>query len=249
MPDPATNAASPTTPEAGGRFEETRWSLVLRAGQSEEPGAGAALESLCRAYWFPVYAWIRSRGHGPEEAKDLTQEFLAGLLRKGSLGSVKQEKGRFRTYLIRSIQYFLTDHLRTQTAAKRGGGRAVIEWDGLNPEQQYALEPATTDTPDAAFDRRWSQVLVARAFQRLEEEQAAAGRATEFAVLKEFIATPPLEGDYAAVAGPLGLSTNATAAAVRRLRLRCRELIMEEIMQTVGTRSEAEEELRSLFGK
>ncbi len=246
MADQSTNVPPPAPGD--GKFAETHWSMVLSAGNPEAPDAAAALEELCRTYWYPVYAWIRSRGYGPEDAKDLTQDFLAGLLRKGSLGRADPEKGRFRTFLIRSIQYFLTDHVRADTAAKRGGGRRLIEWDGLDPEQRYALEPAVNDSPDAAFDRRWSQTLVARAFQRLEEEQQAAGRGAVMQALGEFIAGAPDAGAYQRVAETLGQSQNAVAAAVRRLRLRCRELIMDEIMQTVQTRREAEEELRALFG-
>ena len=249
MPGKPAIASTPAPAPGSGQFAITHWSLVLRAGQPDAPGAAAALETLCRAYWYPVYAWIRSRGQGPEEAQDLTQEFFAGLLRNDSLGAVAPEKGRFRTWLIRCIQNLLTDQHRHRAAEKRGGGAAVIEWDGLNPEARYAAEPVTTDTPDAAFDRRWSRVLLARAFQRLEAEQAALGRAADFALLREFIGAPPAEGEYEQLAQQLGATQNNLAVTVRRLRGRCRELVMEEILHTVHTRSEAEEELRALFGK
>jgi RNA polymerase sigma factor (sigma-70 family) len=237
------------TGQKGGVFAATHWSLVLRAGDPKNTGAAAALETLCRAYWYPVYAWIRSRGHGPEEAQDLTQEFFAGLLRKDSLQMVGPEKGKFRTWIIRCIQNLLTDHHRVCSAEKRGGGGAIIEWDGLDPEARYALEPATKEAPDVAFDRRWSRVLLARAFQRLEAEQAALGRAAEFLLLRDFIGAPPGAGDYERIGQKLGATQNNLAVTVRRLRARCRELVMEEIMQTVHKRSEAEEELRALFGK
>lgn len=249
MPYETASAPSARPVPGGGQFAETHWSMVLQAGNPEAPGAAAALEKLCRIYWYPVYAWIRSRGHGPEEAKDLTQEFLAGLLRKDSLSQVEREKGRFRTWLIRCIQYFLTDQHRLNNAAKRGGGTPLIEWDGLDPEQRYALEPVTHDTPDAAFDRRWSRVLVSRALQRLEEEQRSPGHREAFVLLKEFIGAPPPEGAYGHIAKQLAVTENKLAVTMHRLRLRCRALIMEEIMQTVQTRSEAEEELRALFGK
>ena len=247
MPPETARVPSPIPVSGGGQFTETHWSVVLHAGNSDAPGAAAALENLCRSYWYPVYAWIRSRGHGPEEAKDLTQEFLAGLLRKDSLSQVAPEKGRFRTWLIRCIQYFLADQRSAGSAAKRGGGVPLIEWDSLDPEQRYALEPASHDSPDAAFDRRWCQVLVARAFQRLEAEQTAAGRGEVIALLKDFIGGLPDAGEYARAAQALGISQNAVAATVRRLRLRCREMILEEVMETVETREEAEAELRALF--
>lgn len=230
-----------------GKFTATHWSGVLKAGQAGQPGAAQALEKLCCAYWYPVYAWIRSRGHGPEEAQDLTQDFFVSLLHRQSLASVSQDKGRFRTFLIRCIQYFLADFHDRKTTARRGGGVGPVELDGLDPEARYALEPATNDAPDTAFDRRWCQVLMARAFQRLEEEQAAAGRGEVMALLKDFIGGVPDAGEYARAAQALGISQNAIAATVRRLRLRCREIIVEEVMETVETRAEAEAELRALF--
>ena len=238
----------PVAPEPGsGHFAATHWSMVLQAGQGDAPGATEALENLCRAYWYPVYAWIRGKGHGAVEAQDFAQEFFASLLRRDSLAGVSAEKGRFRTFLIRSLQYFLTDQHRAEHAAKRGGGARLIEWDALDPAARYALEPATDDAPDTAFDRRWCQVLMARAFQRLEDEQAAAGRGEIIAVLKEFIGSAPDAGDYSRAAQALSLSQNAIAATVRRLRLRCREIILAEVMETVETREEAEAELRALF--
>jgi RNA polymerase sigma-70 factor (ECF subfamily) len=202
---------------------------------------------LCRAYWYPVYAWIRSRGHDAVAAEDLTQDFFASLLRRESLAGVRQEKGRFRTFLIRSIQYFLADEHDRQSAKRRGGGQIPIELDALDPESRYALEPVCNDTPDAAFDRHWTQVLVTRALARLEAEQMAAGRGAVMEELREFIGGAVDPGQYARASQALGISQNAVAATVRRLRLRCREFIMEEIMETVETRSEAEAELQALF--
>jgi RNA polymerase sigma factor (sigma-70 family) len=246
----ASRSVACTPPRSGGdeRFSATHWSVVLKAGQTGAPGAAAALEKLCGAYWYPVYAWIRARGHGAEEARDLTQEFFASLLHRDSLATVSREKGRFRTFLIRSIQYFLTDHHRQRTSARRGGGAVPLELDSLDPETRYALEPATNDSPDAAFDRRWCQVLVARAFQRMEAEQQTAGRGEMISVLRHCIGGAPDSGEYARAAQALGMSSNAIAVTVRRLRLRCREIILEEVMETVETREEAESEVRALFG-
>ena len=224
-------------------FTATEWSVVLEAGL----GGAAALEKLCSHYWYPVYAWIRSRGHGPEEAQDLTQDFFSSLLRRDSLAGLSEEKGRFRTFLIRSIQYFLADYHAWRTAARRGGSKPPISLDGLSAEERYALEPAVNDAPDAAFDRRWTLVLVTRALERLDAEQAAAGRAEMMQALREFIGGAPDAGDYARVGQALGMSQNTIAVTVRRLRLRCRELIMEEIMETVESSEEAEAELRALF--
>jgi len=231
------------------RFAETNWSMVLRAGHPGEPGAEAALERLCRTYWYPVYAWARGRGLEAEDARDTTQEFFAKLLRRESLATVSQEKGRFRTFLIRSLQNFILDQHRARCAEKRGGGRALVAFDAFDPEVRYKLEPATRDTPDAAFDRRWGQMVVIKAMERLAQEQQADGNAAAFAALAGFVGHEPAAGEYDAAAAQLGVPLNTVAVMVRRLRLRCRELIMEEIMHTVQTRREAEEELRALFGK
>lgn len=231
-----------------GAFCATQWTMVLQAGNPGAPGATLALERLCQAYWYPVYACVRSRGHQPEDAKDLTQSFFASLLRRESLESVSPDKGRFRTFLMRALQYHLSDARTRESAARRGGGRAVVEFDALDPEQRYALEPAAPgDSPDAAFDRRWSAVLMARAFARLEAEQLAAGKAASFALLREFIGGAPDAGAYRAAEETLGVSKGTIAVQVQRLRQRCRELVMDEIMQTVGSRAEAEDELRALF--
>lgn len=249
LPDGASSAGISPAREGAAQFAETNWSMVLRAGHAEEPGADAALERLCRTYWYPIYAWVRGQGPGPEDARDLTQEYFATLLRRESLSTVSQEKGRFRTFLIRSLQNFLVDQHRHRTAEKRGGGQRVIEFDAFDPEERYKLEPATNDTPDAAFDRRWGQMVVIKAMERLAEEQKADRNAAAFAALAGFVGQEPDRGEYEAVAAQLGVPLNTVAVMVRRLRLRCRELIMHEIMHTVQTRSEAEEELRALFGR
>lgn len=235
-------------PADGGVFCATQWSMVLRAGSPGEPGATLALERLCQAYWYPVYACVRSRGYQPEDAKDLTQGFFASLLRRESLESVSPDKGRFRTFMMRSLQYHLSDAHARESAARRGGGRALVEFDALEPEQRYALEPQSPgDSPDEAFDRRWSAVLMSRVFARLEQEQNAAGKSGAFTVLRDFIGGAPDAGAYRTAEDKLGVARGTVAVMVQRLRQRCRELVMDEILQTVGSRAEAEEELRALF--
>jgi DNA-directed RNA polymerase specialized sigma24 family protein len=251
MSRPDEPSSANITPARAGQaqFTETNWSMVLRAGHPDQPGAEAALERLCRTYWYPVYAWVRGQGPGPEDARDLTQGFFAALLRRESLSTVCQEKGRFRTFIIRSLQNFLVDQHRMRSAEKRGGGRALVDLDALNPEELYRMEPAMRDTPDAAFDRRWGQAIVIKAMERLAEEQKSDGQESSWALLAGFVGHEPDAGDYESAAAQLGAPVNSVAVLVRRLRLRCRELIMQEIMHTVQTRREAKEELRALFGK
>jgi serine/threonine protein kinase/WD40 repeat protein/DNA-directed RNA polymerase specialized sigma24 family protein len=172
---------------------------VLHAGEADSPTARAALERLCGAYWFPLYAHVRRRGHGPDDAADLTQGFFAVLLHRNSLAQVGPEKGRFRTFLLTSLDYFLSDQTAREHAAKRGGGQALIELDGLNAEQRFALEPATDETPDKAFDRRWAAALLEQAFARLEVEQTQAGKASLFTRLRPFLVHEAEPGDYDAL--------------------------------------------------
>lgn len=226
----------------------THWSVVLQAGGGDSPTARAALEQLCGTYWYPLYAHVRRRGHGPHEAPDLTQEFFSVLLRRNSLASVCQKKGRFRTFLLTSLDYFLNDQSDRNHAAKRGGGVAAIPLDALGAEHRFSVEPVTDETPDKAFDRRWAATLLDRAFTRLTAEQAQAGKAEVFAQLKSLLAREVEPGEYDALATELNLLPNTLAKMVQRLRLRARELLIEEAAQTVAATADAERELRELFG-
>jgi RNA polymerase sigma-70 factor (ECF subfamily) len=228
-------------------FASTQWSAVLNAGGQDSPAARSALEWLCSTYWYPLYAHARRRGHGPEDAADLTQEFFAVLLRRNSLASVDRGKGRFRTFLLTSLDHFLLDQQDRHTAAKRGGGAKLIELDAFEAEKRFALEPITNETPDRAFDRRWAAALLEQAFKRLEAEQVSAGKADFFRQLRPFLAREVGPGGYEAVAAQFEMGTNAVAKAVQRLRLRARELLIEEAAETVATAADAERELRALF--
>lgn len=229
-------------------FTTTHWSSVLHAGGNDSPSARAALERLCAAYWYPLYAHVRRRGCGPDDAADLTQEFFAVLLRRNSLANVGPEKGRFRTFLLTSLDYFLHDQSARDRAAKRGGGVALIQLDALDAEQRFALEPATHETPDKAFDRRWAAALLEQAFARLEIEQTQTGKTELFAQLKPFLAREIEPGEYDVLAGELGMASNTIAKTVQRLRLRARELLLDEAAQTVAAAGDVEKELRELFG-
>src|SRR5688572_12035727 len=236
-------------PELSGNpaFTTTHWSVVLRAGGEDASAVQAALERLCSTYWYPLYAHVRRRGYGPDDSADLTQEFLAVLLRRQSLANVGPEKGRFRTFLLTSLEYFLHDHRSREHAVKRGGGAVAIRLDALDAEQRFALEPVTDETPDKAFDRRWAATLVDRALARLEAEQTRAGKAELFSRLKGFLGRDVEPGEYDAMASDLQMAPNTLAKNVQRLRARARELLFDEARQTVATRADAEQELRELF--
>jgi RNA polymerase sigma-70 factor (ECF subfamily) len=230
-----------------GLFSATRWSLVLTAGRGPSPEAQKAMEELCHAYWYPLYAHIRGRGQGAEDAQDLTQGFIASLIARTSLSRVSPENGRFRTYLLNALKYFLADQHARENALRRGGGVRPLALDALTPEARYAMEPATEESPERLFDRRWAAALMERVFARLGAEMEAEGKAGQFEILHHFLGGEPDPGEYATAAGQLGSSPNAVAQQVRRLRQRCRKLAIEEACETVGTPAEAEAELRALF--
>jgi RNA polymerase sigma factor (sigma-70 family) len=227
-------------------FATTRWSLVLAAGGDRaSPETGQALAALCEAYWYPLYAEARRRGLSPEDAGDRTQAFFARLLEKGDLAAADRQRGRFRSFLLASFGHFLSNQWDRERAAKRGGGR-VVTIDAAKVESRYALEPSHEATPERLFDRRWALTVIDRALGRLREESQRQGKAEQFDALKGALAgdrgTP-----YAELAQRLGTTEAAVKTAVCRLRGRCRELIREEIAQTVASPEDVDEELRALF--
>lgn len=232
---------------APAQFATTRWSLVADARDGSTSVARAALEELCHAYWYPLYAHIRARGPSATDAQDLAQEFFARLLRDGSFAAAQQERGRLRSFLLGALKHFLADAHDRATAAKRGGGERPLELDALDAEQRFALEPTDGDTPDRAFDRRWASLLAERALGRLGEELVAEGKSAQWELLRPLLGREVERGEYEALSPTLGLSSNAIAATVRRLRQRARNLMLDEAAQTVRTPAEAEAELRALF--
>ena len=219
---------------------------MLRAGDSQAPESAAALETLCRAYWYPLYAYARWRGRGPEEARDLTQEFFVRLLEKRWLRVADPNRGRFRTFLMNSMAHFLANDRRESQTLKRGGGRQIIALDGLEAEERFALEPRETASPDALFQRRWTLTLIARAQDRLRDEQVAAGQGGRYAALEPALAGERTDG-YEDLAGRFGVTESTVKSWVLRLRRRLRQLLLEEIGQTLEKGQDAEQELHELF--
>jgi RNA polymerase sigma-70 factor (ECF subfamily) len=234
-----------------GVFETTHWSVILSANSEQNAAAAAAWEKLATTYWYPVYAHVRRTVACPEQAKDLVQEFCTTLIRRQSLAHVAPEKVRFRTFLLTSLKYFLSDQFDRAAAAKRGGDQVTISFDAMEAEERCRHKPLADNAPDKQFDRRWAAKLIERAFGRLQAKQREAGRADQFERLKEFLSRGVEPGEYESVAGHLNLSTNAVAASVRRLRLRLRlrlrELALGEALKITTTLADAEDELRALF--
>jgi RNA polymerase sigma-70 factor (ECF subfamily) len=229
------------------RFATTRWTMVLTARRSTSPDADRALEELCRAYWYPLYAYARRRGHAREDAEDLTQAFFARLLEKDYLQAASRAKGRFRTFLLMAFQRFLANEWDRARAQKRGGGRAVLPLDAETAERRYQIEPVDELSADRIFERRWALTLIDETMARLRQEFVAADRTGEFERLKSFLTADRDTIPYAELAVTLGQPEGALRVAVHRLRRRFRELFRLEIAQTVASPAEIDSELRHLL--
>jgi len=224
-------------------FTTTHWSVVLASAE----GAGDALERLCRAYWYPLYAHVRRQGSSPHDAQDLTQGFFAWLLASKHLGVADPELGKFRNFLLVRLEHFLSDQRKKERAQKRGGGQAIISLDAELAEERYRLEPASELAPEKHFDRHWALTVMEQTVARLRKEYVAAGRTELFEELKHFQTGEEATQSYTEVAARLGLSESAVKSAIFRLRRRHRDLLREEIAQTVATPAEVDEEIRYLI--
>jgi RNA polymerase sigma factor (sigma-70 family) len=241
-------SASPSRDRVGTaprEFRTTRWSAVLRAAHGTSRDSAEALETLCRTYWYPLYAFVRRSGRTPEQAEDITQEFFSRLVSGKDLAQVSPDKGRFRSFLLGALKNLLANEWRDANRIKRGGGREIVAWDHLEAEERYNLEPAGDATPEAFFDRGWAQTVVAQVLARLEAEMTQDGLADRFALLGPFL-NAESAGGYGEVPARLGLSEGAVKTAVHRMRRRYAELIREEISQTVASPDEVEAEIRHL---
>jgi RNA polymerase sigma-70 factor (ECF subfamily) len=230
-------------------FRTTRWTLVRAAGGAPSSERRSALESLCTAYWPPVYAFVRRQGAAPVQAEDLTQAFFARLLEKDGLRMADPERGRFRSFLLGALRHFLSNEEDRERALKRGGGRALLSLDSTTVqglENGLHLEPAADLSPEREFERAWAVAVLARARKRLAEEQAQAGKSAQWHALEPHLSTTDERGHGAELAQRLGISENAVRVALHRLRRRFGELVREEVRETVGP-GEVEDEVRQLL--
>ena len=235
-------------PQPGQWFATTHWSVVLAAGHDSSPGAQDALEKLCSAYWYPLYAYVRRWGRSPEDSQDLTQAFFAKLLEKKSLRHAQKERGRFRTFLLSSLKNFLRSEWQKEQSERHGGGVIHLSWDQTTAEERYQLEAVSDLTPDKVFEQRYALTVFQQALNRLRDESVTDGKSERFDQLKGFLTNEPAEGAYKAAAERLGMSPESVAVSVHRLRQRYGELVREGIAQTVDGPAEVQEELRYLIG-
>jgi RNA polymerase sigma factor (sigma-70 family) len=234
-------------PGRAGHFATTRWSLVLAAGKRSSPQSGAALATLCETYWYPLYAYVRRRGHDVDEAQDLTQAFFTRLLEKNDLAAAERERGKFRSFLLTSLKHFLANEWDRARAKKRGGDRSPVSIDFAIAEGRYGLQPSDELTAEKIFDRRWAMVVLEQVLNQLQEEFRRAEKSELFERLKVFLTGDKLAGSYEQLAADLKMTAGAVKVAVHRLRRRYRELLRAEVAQTVADPEEIDEELRDLF--
>jgi DNA-directed RNA polymerase specialized sigma24 family protein len=239
----------PGVPDRAGApwFATTHWSVVLEAGKPGSPQFRAALEELCRTYRLSLYSYLRRDGNSPDDAQDLTQGFFLRLLRTDSLVGVSPVKGKFRTFLLASLQHFLSDERDRARAQKRGGNQTVISINGTEAEASFLQLPSGEMSPETVFDQHWALTVLDRAFCRLRQDYTKSGRANLFESLSAFLSNEAASGDYASLVGQLRMSEQAIGVAVHRLRHRYGQCVRFEIGQTVTDPEDLNEEMHYLF--
>ena len=230
------------------KFTTTQWSLVRAAADSANPECREALSSLCRTYWFPVYAYVRFRGNDSEAARELTQGFFAFLLDKKSVKAARPERGRFRTFLLTSVKNYLANERDRALAWKRGAGAPVLSLDFETAESTLKLEPQERETPETIFERRWAVSVLRQAMARLERETQQAEKTELFRQLKPFLVGEGRGRPYSDVAADLEMTEPAVKVAIHRLRRKFGRLLREEVSQTLSDPALLDEEMRFLRG-
>jgi len=222
------------------------WMVVQEAGEADSQRSSEALEQLCHAYWYPLYAFVRRQGYSPEHSQDLTQEFFRRLIEKKSIQSADPTRGRFRSFLLSSLRNFLANEWERARTQKRGGDAISFSLDAVNAEEQYQLEPADGRTPETIYDQRWAYALLERVMTQLREEFTDAGKADRFEAFSTFL----LDDDSASqaeLAVRLGMTESAVKSGIHRLRQRYGELLRQEVANTVSRPEDAEREIVELF--
>jgi RNA polymerase sigma-70 factor (ECF subfamily) len=228
------------------RFETTEWSVVLAAGGEDSSAARAALETLCAAYWYPIYAFIRRRGRNPDDARDLTQGFLASLLERRSFSDLSRDRGRFRAFLRAALEHYLANEAAHDRARKRGGGMPNLPLEFDTAEGRYRLEPAEPATPETIFERRWALTMMDDVLSELRLVWTANGRTAEFDALKATLLGDAPVGGYAELARSLDTTEGAIKVAIHRLRRSFQERLRARIAATVDSPEDVDDELRYL---
>jgi RNA polymerase sigma factor (sigma-70 family) len=228
-------------------FPSTHWSMILTAGNNLDPGGRLALEDLCRAYWFPIYSFVRRRGYDAHSAQDITQDFFAHLLTGNRVGVADPARGRFRSFLLGSLRNFLSHEHRHRSALKRGGSTAIVSLDAAAADEKFRLEPQSSDlSPEEAYDRAWALQLIERSMAALESDYRDSGRSALFDRLRQVV-WGDCRDSIETLAGDLGMSPGSIKVAIHRLRRRLREQLKQEVGCTLGSAVETDDELRLLL--
>jgi RNA polymerase sigma-70 factor (ECF subfamily) len=235
------------TRDTGTIFATTRWTVVLAARGRNTPQADVALEELCRTYWYPLYAYVRRQGHSREDAEDFTQAFFARLLEKNYLEGISSTGGKFRAFLLVAVKRFLANEWDRANCQKRGGGVVLFSLDWQDADTRYQIDPPDAVSPDKLYDRAWAITVLEHVIIRLQDEHAADGKAALYAQLKPFLMAGKDALSYGQAAATLQMPEGTVRVAVHRLRRRYRELLREEIAQTLSDPTLADEEMQSLF--
>ena len=239
---------SPSGSQAhAGGFTTKHWSVVLAAGGAASSQTTEALGKLCRLCWYPLYVYVRRRGYSVEDAQDLTQQFFEHVLQKGTFSRADPARGKFRTFLLHSLRNFLTNESKRTQRAKRGGGVPLLSLDAENAEHRYANEPATTLTPERAYERRWAMTLLEQVLANLREEYTRAGSPRLFDELSDLLWGRDVSASYAGIGERLGMTEGAVRGAMHRLRQRYRERLRAEVAHTLADIGDVDEELRYLI--
>jgi RNA polymerase sigma factor (sigma-70 family) len=240
--------SNPSEASRNNVFATTHWTVVLAAGRQNAPEADVALEQLCRTYWYPLYAYVRRHGYKKADAEDLVQGFFARFLHKNYLEGLSSDKGHFRAFLLACLKHFLANEWERAKTAKRGGGQPALSLDWQSADEKFQIEPADNLSPDKLYDRAWAVTLLERVISRLGQECEQAGQAKIFQVLKPILMVGKGAIPYAEAASKLEIAESAVRVAVHRFRRRFRELVKDEIAQTLSEPQQVEEEIHSLFG-
>jgi RNA polymerase sigma factor (sigma-70 family) len=234
--------------EGAASFHTTRWTVVMRAAESQAQGGQSALAELCRLYWYPLYIFARRRGHSPDDAQDLTQGFFLHVVEHRALTRVDRFKGKFRSFLLGSFRNHISDAGDRARRLKRGGDKEFVQLDAEEAEERYRLEPVEFLTPEKMFDARWAMTVLGEALKQLRQEYALQGKTSTFEALKAFLdpnnsIAPP---SYDEVANRLEVTTGAVKTLIHRLRKRYTALLREEVGRTVSDPAEIDEEIHAL---
>ena len=247
MSEPPPEDHAPLEDATRAQFAATSWTNVLAAQQSGSREAEAALEKLCSTYWYPLYAYLRRKGHDPHQAQDLTQGFFYRLLKENFLGAVDRRRGKFRSFLLAALNHHVSNQRDYDRAAKRGGGQTLISLDDTAAESRFMREPESKLSPEKNFERNWFLTLFDQAQSRLREEVAADGRAALFDLVQPYLLEDAADREYHAVAAQMSMTPNAVAVTVHRWRDRYKKFLREEILRTVADPAEIEDELHRFF--